>query len=497
MRASILTLSGRSEIVCGLSLIPSPTKTLNISLFPVLLLVALFCVNSQAQTYSGQSYAVKVTETKVGQPVLTTSIADTGDLATTGGNINLTSVGVSLLAGAVSIGSSTTSTSGSGAVSQSAASINSINIGVLSNTISAGVVSANTTAGCPGQTLHGTSNVASLQINGSGVTILGTPNQTVQILLGGNPVGTLIINEEIIHPRSITRNALHLIVQDPLDLTVTEVIVSSARSGINCAIAPQFDIYSGRGTALQVTQDDRLLTGHITTLVSDTGWLPSSGGSISATTTGAGVLGLVSTGVTTANSIGGSPVGTTASQSRVDNLGVNLLGAVSITANVLEANTFCSCSLSIGTCGGNSSVAGLAVNVLGLPVIINITGAPNQVVNIPVLGLGNVTLVINEQFGSPNGNPAHYNVNALRINTNLLGLISTQVIAAKSHSGIVCGIAPSSANVSIAGKVSDSHGNGMVGAYIRVTDAESNIMTGTTNNLVTTILKDFEQERLT
>src|SRR5687767_4945776 len=112
-------------------------------------LLSAAALSAVGQTYSGQATAVRLTTTVVGQPVLTTAVADTGDLPNAGGTITLASVGVNL-APVATVGSSTSTTTGSDpggsgspppALSQSTASINNINVGVLSNLITADVVS--------------------------------------------------------------------------------------------------------------------------------------------------------------------------------------------------------------------------------------------------------------------------------------------------------------------------------------------------------------------
>ena len=422
---------------------------------------------SYAQSYSGQATAARVTTTVVGQPVITTAAADTGELPSTGGTISLTSAAVNVPP-PLTVGSSNVSAIGSGNSTHSIASINNVNIGVLTNTITATVVSATANAGCPGQTFSGSSTFTGLTLNSGGVVVTGDPNQEIQILLAGNPVGVLRINEQIVTPRSITVNALHLIVTDPGTLTVTDVVIGSARAGINCGISPISNLYSGRGTGVSVNQVD-VLTGDVTTFISDTGPLPTSGGTINASTTGAGIIPpLLTTGVVTASTQGGTPVSQSNSAASVDNLGINLLsGAVTIGATVLNSTSQCTCSLGVPTCNGTSQITNLSVNVLGLPVSVTVLGTPNQIVNIPVLGLGSITLTLN---GRESGTAADVTAYPLRIQTNLLGLVSSNIVIARSHSDIVCALAPSAAAVSVSGRVFDPYKRPIRGAMVSITD---------------------------
>lgn len=76
----------------------------------------------------------------------------------------------------------------------------------------------------------GTTEIYELTVGEVTVPVTGLPNQKVEIpgLLG--PVATLLINEQVATARGITVNGLHLILA-----TGEEVIVSSARSGVNAA----------------------------------------------------------------------------------------------------------------------------------------------------------------------------------------------------------------------------------------------------------------------
>lgn len=449
---------------------------------PTLLLTLILVGSSSAQTYSGQATAARVRNTIVGQPAVTVAVADTGDLPNAGGNITLASIGVNL-SPVATVGSSTSTTQGGGSLSQSTSSINNVNIGVLSNVITADVVSSTTSASCPGQVLSGNSVITNLQINGGTVVVNGTPNQTVQVFLLGDLIGTLVINERIVGSREITANALHLFVTDPISLTTTDVVIASARSGINCVGAPPFNIYSGRGTGVRFNQFD-VLFGDVTTLISDTGPLPGSGGNINVTTVGAGILPPVLTsGTVTSSTSGGIPGGnanTSQSASSVENLGINLLaGAVTLNATVLSSNTQCTCGLGIPTCTADSLVTGLAVNVLGLPVTVDVLGTPNQVVNIPVLGLGSITLTLNGRQSAGAGDITAF---PLRIQTSLLGLIATDITIARSHSDIVCGIVPSAASVTVAGRVFDRYGRGAGRVMVSIIDSKGKVTTAVTNS---------------
>lgn len=436
-----------------------------------LLLVALatliICagfVDTQAQMYSGQATAVRSTVATPLLPVLTTAVADSGRLPSAGGNVTLASTAVNI-PNVLSVGDSTISTNGAAGVVTSTADVNLLNVGVLSNTISATVIGSSAQASCPAGTASGNATITNLQINGLPISVSGSPNQTITVFLLGNQVGQLIINEQIITPGGITVNALHLRVTDPLDLTETNVIIASSHAGIQCASIPSQNRFGGYGTGVQLRQRAVLGT-DITNVISDTGFLPRQGSApVVTSTAGAGLSPLLSTGVVTSTTQGGTQGGgnlhITSSSSQVNNLGINALNVVTIGANVVNSNTQCTCSTSIPSCSANSGVASLAVTALGLPVTINVTGAPNQIVSLP-LGLG--TIVINERISSGVNN---ISANALRISLNVAGLAATDVVVAASHSDISCAVI-SSSDVSVGGRVTDSSGRPLSGVTIRL-----------------------------
>jgi hypothetical protein len=127
------------------------------------------------------------------------------------------------------------STSGASGVADSSASL--LNLVVLPGTsvrLTASLVRAQTEATCAG--VRGSSEIAALTFGGLAVAVTGQPNQTVNIPnpMGGPPLATLIINEQTTGSSGtymqIQVNALHLLVPG-----VAEVILSSAKSDINCA----------------------------------------------------------------------------------------------------------------------------------------------------------------------------------------------------------------------------------------------------------------------
>jgi hypothetical protein len=285
--------------------------------------------------------------------------------------------------------------------------------------------------------------ITNLRVGGNLIAVSGTPNQTV-VLSAGTVTLTLVINERVVAPGSITANALHATFVDSLTGTSTNVIIASAHSDITCLAGSASNLYSGRGTGLRLRNFTILPPSSVSTVVSDTGFLPSFGGNIFVTTAGAGLPGVLSTGVVTSSSSGGVPGGdinTSQSSSSVTNLNASLLGGVAITATLIQSNTACQCGVgSVASCSGNSTITNLAVSVLGVPLAITIDGTPNQTVNLP-LGLGSI--IINEQTSAGAGDMT---VNALHVNVTPLALDFTDLVIAHSHSDIKCKVISTAAS---------------------------------------------------
>ncbi len=169
----------------------------------------------------------------------------------------------------------------------------------------------------------------------------------------------------------------------------------------------------------------------IKTTISDTGALPTSGGSLSTQLAGIDLPGLLNLNLLTASTTGASAV--TSSQASV--AGVNLtVAGIGITASILTSNASAqACAAGTPSVTGGSTIANLMVNGQS----ITVTGAPNQTV--PLL-VG--SLIINEQTSSVSsasgGSSANILVNALHL--KVAGL--AEVAIASSHAGVSCGPPP-------------------------------------------------------
>jgi len=444
-------------------------------------------VTVNAQRYSGRGSAARVTVTTGILPVLTTAVADTGSLPSAGGNITLTSASVNV-PNILTVGDSTVNTSGSGNSSQSQADVNSLNVGVLNGlTATAGVITANTQCNCPAATCTGTSSIANLHIVddfGTVTDINGTalPNTTITLrAAGGLVIGTIIVNEQISSAGSKTVNALHI------NLTVagtnTDIIIASAHSDIVCIVPPPANLYSGRAFGI-MSQDVAVLGTDVSSIVSDTGFLPSSGGKINVTTAAATLPGLLTSGTVTSDTYGGTggavvtDVNSSASDSTVQNLAINAGPLLSVTAVAVESDTRCTCSLGVPTCTGDSTLTNLQIAVVGFPVIsIPLHTVPNFVVSLP-LGLGSIT--INEQTPVSPTSTGAITVNALHLNLNVVTLVGSDTIIASSHSDIACAVIPSAAGVEVSGRVI-ADGRPLRNATVTITNQKGVARTVMTN----------------
>ena len=153
-------------------------------------------------------------------------------------------------------------------------------------------------------------------------------------------------------------------------------------------------------------------------MFSDTGNLPASGGSLSATLLTIALGTTLSSQTISASTSGSAGVATsTAHQEHV----VAFTGQpAQLTADVVEAHSQATCA----DISGSSTITNLVFG--GTPVVV--TGAPNQTVSLGVLA----TLVINEQLVAPGS--LDITVNALHLT---LGT-GEQVILSSAHSDVNC-----------------------------------------------------------
>ena len=171
--------------------------------------------------------------------------------------------------------------------------------------------------------------------------------------------------------------------------------------------------YSGRAVALQASAVGISLT------LSDTGALPSSGGSLKTSVASVSVLGLVSADVLSSSTSGSG----NSSQSQSSLQSLNLLGGL-VTADLVKSNSSATCSNGQASTSGNAQLIGLVV--AGQPVL---TANPNLAISAP----GGISVIVNEQTSSSGGNSGSTTVNALHVTGP-----SVNIIVASAHSDITC-----------------------------------------------------------
>jgi hypothetical protein len=173
-------------------------------------------------TFSGEAVALKANALGI-----SLTLADTGQLPSTGGNLS-TSVATVNVAGIASADLLSSSTSGSGSSSQSQSTLADVNL--LNGLVTATAVKSNSSASCSNGQASTSGNAQLVGLTVAGQSILASnPNLSLS-LPGGISV---IINQQTSSSGgtsgSMTVNALH--VTGPS----IDIVVASAQSDITCS----------------------------------------------------------------------------------------------------------------------------------------------------------------------------------------------------------------------------------------------------------------------
>lgn len=194
--------------------------------------------------------------------------------------------------------------------------------------------------------------------------------------------------------------------------------------------------FSGRATVARAS-----LLNIDTLVVGDTGDLPPSGGTLEEPGVVVNLPPVISSGTGSAKTMGAG--NTSSSEAKVEDLiGLNILNAITGSADVLQATASAECDNGNASVTGNSVITNLTLNVLNLPQInVLIAPLPNTVllnVNVPLLGL--VRIVANEQIKSPPNGTADITVNALHITIGQGGNLGdiADIVIAHAHADIAC-----------------------------------------------------------
>lgn len=174
--------------------------------------------------------------------------------------------------------------------------------------------------------------------------------------------------------------------------------------------------FSGQGRAVRAT-----VLG-ITTVISDTGPLPSSGGSLEASLLTGNVPGLLTAEVLHASAIGQGD--RSRAEASVANLNLTV-GGNNVGANFLRASATAICTAAGPSVSGGSEIVALVINGQS----ITVTGEPNQTVALP-----NGKVVINEQSSSVGDKTGDITVNALHIVVDGIA----DVVISSAHADITC-----------------------------------------------------------
>src|SRR6266581_6579882 len=200
-------------------------------------------------------------------------------------------------------------------------------------------------------------------------------------------------------------------------VVVAAVCSLLAPFGAHSVLASTSSTYSGQATVVNAT-----VLG-ITTVLSDTGPLPSSGDAREASLLEATVPGLLTAEVLHASTIGQGHH--SRAEASVANLNLTV-GGHTIGAGILMARATAACEPGGPTVSGSSEIVDLFID--GQTIVVS--GQPNQTITLP-----DGKVVINEQTSSNSGHTGDITVNALHVVVNGLA----DIVIAQAHADISCG----------------------------------------------------------
>jgi hypothetical protein len=196
-----------------------------------------------------------------------------------------------------------------------------------------------------------------------------------------------------------------------LVVLVIAAAVTSATIGVAGASAAT--AYSGQARPLSVSAFGASVS------VGDTGALPTSGGSQSASLLNLNVLGLATVGLLQGTTSGSGDQST--SSASLVSLSVPIVG---LTADVVKSSSTAQCSGTTPSVSGSSEL--LNVTLLGLPISAPM---PNVAIALP----GGISVILNEQTSTVNGNQGSITVNAIHVTGP-----GIDIVVASAESDITC-----------------------------------------------------------
>src|SRR6267142_4967814 len=197
-------------------------STMAICLTAILALSPIASFAQATTTFSAEAVALRASAAGI-----SLSLADTGALPSSGGNLTTSVASLNVL-GLASADALKSTSSGSGTSGQSQTSV--ANLSLMGGLVAADVVKSNSKATCSGgqASVTGSAEIVGLVAAGQSV-LVSTPNLALS-LPGGI---SLIVNEQTSssggNTGSMTVNALH--VKGPS----IDIVVASAQSGITCS----------------------------------------------------------------------------------------------------------------------------------------------------------------------------------------------------------------------------------------------------------------------
>lgn len=192
---------------------------------------------------------------------------------------------------------------------------------------------------------------------------------------------------------------------------VVAVVVAAATAGATNASAATS--YSGQARPLSISAFGAGVN------IGDTGALPTSGGSQSASLVNLNVLGLATVGLLEGSTSGSGDQST--SSASLASVSLPIIG---LTADVVKSTSTAQCSGTTPSVSGSSDLVN--VTILGLPVSAPM---PNVAITLP----GGISVLLNEQTSSVNGNQGSITVNAIHVTGP-----GIDIVVSSAESDITC-----------------------------------------------------------
>jgi hypothetical protein len=198
-----------------------------------------------------------------------------------------------------------------------------------------------------------------------------------------------------------------------LRISIAAAVLALAAAISASAASAQATSYSGHARPLSISAFG------LAANVGDTGPLPASGGSQSASLTNLNVLGLVSVGLLQGTTSGSGDQST--SQASLVTVSIATIG---LTVDVIKSQTTAQCNGTTPSVNGSAELVN--VTLLGMPI-----AAPMP--NVSLVLPGGVSVVLNEQKSSTSGSQGSITVNAIHVTGP-----GTDIVIASAESDINC-----------------------------------------------------------